>query len=80
MKPMTLLGLIVVALLLSGTFLLCRDLRRAKPIHPPQPANAWQKGITPDRRTDYATEAEQTRLREKLLREERRQRPEEGRN
>ena len=43
--------------------------------------DAWQAGIKPDTRTDYAPDpAAKERLMEKLRQEELRQRPQEGRN
>ena len=84
MKKMTTVVLIVAAVLLTGTLILCRELRRAplrpNPKRPEQPVNAWQAGIKPDRRTDYGSGADRARLLEKLRQEERRQKPEEGRN
>lgn len=84
MKKMTIAVLIAAAVLLIGTIILCRELRRAPLLpnseRPAQPLNAWQAGIKPDQRTDYRSAAERARLMEKLRQEERRQKPEEGRN
>lgn len=84
MKTMTTVVLIVAAVLLTGTLILCRELRRAPLLpnqeRPEQPVNAWQAGIKPDRRTDDGSGADRARLLEKLRQEERRQKPEEGRN
>jgi hypothetical protein len=84
MKKMTIAVLIAAAVLLAGTIILCRELRRAPLLpnqeRPAQPVNAWQAGIKPDQRTDYGSAAERARLLERLHKEERRQRPEEGRN
>jgi hypothetical protein len=57
MKKMTTVVLIVAAVLLTDTLILCRELRRAPLLPnqepPEQPVSAWQAGIKPDRRTDY---------------------------
>ena len=74
--------LITLACLLSG-LTLCGLWVHVRRNHSPtvtgQPVNAWQREITIDRRTDYRRQLpRQDRLR--LEREERRQRPEGGRN
>ena len=46
-----------------------------------KPMDAWQSGIKPDTRTEYAPDLARTKcLMEKLRQEELRQRPQEGRN
>ena len=75
-----LLALLVAGLAVCG-WLVCRQMRRT-----PEPAESkamksLEDGVRIDRGGPYTgTDAEKRRLMEKLKQEERRQRPEEGRN
>lgn len=93
MKRMHLIIAVSVVALAVGGILVVRHAIRTAPLVPPvsnlpapprkkiQPIDAWQAGIKPDTRTDYTPNpAAKKRLREKLQREERRQRPQEERN
>lgn len=86
MKKMTPLFLIAALGLLTVSVLLYREMHR-RPATPSerktlgQPENDWQRSIQVDSRTDYTrAESAQTPIPERLRQEERRQRPEEGRN
>ncbi len=72
--------ILIVGLATSG-YLVHRHYRRTMPspdtARELRAVNAWQRGIRLDPRTDYTLDAA---AREKLQREEERQRPWEGRN
>jgi hypothetical protein len=74
-----LLVILILGLAVSG-YLVHRHPRRVSPATPTRDlhaVDAWQRGIRLDPRTDYSLTAA---AREKLRREEERQRPQEGRN
>lgn len=90
MKRMQLLVvMIVLGLALGGWLALRHAAQTAATVPSSRPArskksppmDAWQAGIKPDTRTDYAPDPAKTkRLMEKLRQEELRQQPQEGRN
>lgn len=84
-RPRMFLLLVIGGVLACGLLALCHAVRTAAPEPPPgnedptetrqlRPVNDWQRGIRIDTRTDYSDALE------KLREEERRQKPEEGRN
>lgn len=93
MKRMHLILAVAVAALAVGGILVVRHAIRTAPLVPSEsdtpaapgrkghPIDTWQAAIRVDTRTDYTPDpAVARRLREKLEREEMRQRPQEGRN
>lgn len=96
MKKMVTLVLIAVCALTLAAILVARHRQQrsvlppaataetspaALPVMPATPMNALQSGVKLDPRTDYRPDADaKRRLLERLHQEEKRQKPEEGRN
>ena len=85
MKKMTTLCIVALGLLAVAVLLYRERHRAPAPLPgrdtPPRPENDWQRSLKVDSRTDYTrAESATTPIPERLREEERRQRPEEGRN
>jgi len=81
MKKMAVCLLVLLAGMALGGWLMWRRQTRLPAPAGIKPADAWQGSIKVDRGGAYTPdEATQQRLREKLQAEEKRQRPQEGRN
>lgn len=74
------IAIAVVGLAVCGFLVLRHARRTVLPARPDRPFDQWQGGIPLEARADHVTDAKARRLLEKLRQEERRQRPQEGRN